>query len=596
MSQNPPQIPDDLAEPEITSKVDTIRHSTAHLMAHAIQKLWPDAQFGIGPTVENGFYYDFKMAHTLVPEDLKAIEKEMKKLTGANAPFVRNELPVADALEFFRSKNQPFKVEIIETLRDQFGAKTVSTYTEGTFVDLCRGPHVEKTGQLQHFKLLSVAGAYWRGNEKNPQLQRLYGCAFETEQELKDHLFALEEAKKRDHRKLGVELDLFSLHPEAPASPFFHPKGTVVYNRLQKLVRDLYAGPYPYDEIITPQIMDVALWHKSGHWENYRENMYFTEFDERKYAVKPMNCPASTFVYASQKRSYRDLPLRLADFGRLHRYERSGVTAGITRVRTFCQDDAHIFCTPEQIESEIGTVVDMILKTFRLFEFTDPKVYLSTRPEKRVGSDALWDQAEGALEAVLKKLGLSYSINKGDGAFYGPKIDFNVRDAIKRYHQLATIQLDFSMPERFDLHYIGADNSKHRPVMVHRAVLGSIERFMGVLIEHTAGALPFWLSPVQAVLIPIADAHVAYCEAFAADLRRAGFRVTVDAKNGSMGGKVRESQIQKIPYALVAGDREVADKQFAVRKYGERDSKVESLDDIRRQFADLNAVPMRAYE
>src|SRR6185437_4973826 len=366
--------------------------------------------------------------------------------------------------------------------------------------------------------------------------------------ELDEYLHLLEEAKKRDHRKLGKELDLFSFHPEAPASPFFHPKGTIIYNRLVQFVRDLY-GPYEYEEIITPQIMDVSLWHKSGHYENYKDAMYFTEIDEREFAIKPMNCPASTFVYASNKRSYRDLPLRLADFGRLHRYEKSGVTAGLTRVRTFCQDDAHIFCTPEQIETEIKKTVQMILNTQELFGFHDVKIYLSTRPEKRVGSDALWDKAEDALKRVLDSIGKPYQVNPGDGAFYGPKIDFCVADAIKRYHQLSTIQLDFNMPERFELGYIGADNSEHRPVMVHRAILGSIERFMGVLIEHVAGAFPFWLAPVQARVVPIKDTHNDYCRDFQRSLKKMGMRADIDERNESMGLKTREAQMAKIPYA-----------------------------------------------
>jgi threonyl-tRNA synthetase len=583
-------LPEDFREPEIHSEVETMRHSAAHVMAHAIQKLWPDAKFGIGPTIENGFYYDVEMSHKLTPEDLPKIEAEMKKVIKAGAPFIREEHTIAEALEMFKKLNQPFKIEIIETLRDKMNATSVSTYREGDFTDLCRGPHVQKASEIKAIKLLSVAGAYWRGSEKNPQLQRIYGAAFLSQAELDEYLHLLEEAKKRDHRKLGKELDLFSFHPESPSSPFFHPKGTVVYNRLVSYVRDLY-GPYEYEEIITPQIMDIALWKKSGHYDNYRENMYFTEVDEREFAVKPMNCPASTFVYASNKRSYRELPLRLADFGRLHRYERSGVTAGLTRVRSFCQDDAHIFCTPDQIEKEINKVVTMILKTYELFEFSDVKIFLSTRPEKRVGSDALWDQAEGALRKVLDSLGRPYQINPGDGAFYGPKIDFNVRDALKRYHQLGTIQLDFNLPERFDLHYTDSDNTAKRPVMVHRAVLGSIERFMGILIEHVAGAFPFWLSPLQARLVPIKDAHNDYCFEFARELKSMGFRVDVDDRNESMGLKTREAQIAKIPFSLVAGDREMQNGQFAVRKYGERESKVLTRAEVLELFRELNHVP-----
>lgn len=592
MSQNTPakELPADLQEPEIHSELETMRHSAAHIMAHAVQRLWPKAKFGIGPTVENGFYYDIDLDYKLTPDDLPKIEAEMKKVIKEGQSFVREEHSIPQAIEMFKKLGQPFKIEIIETLRDKTGATSVSTYKEGDFIDLCRGPHVQKSSEIKAVKLLSIAGAYWRGNEKNPQLQRIYGAAFTSQAELDEYLHLLEEAKKRDHRKLGKELDLFSFHPEAPASPFFHPKGTIVYNRLVKYVRDLY-GPYEYEEIITPQIMDVALWKKSGHYDNYRENMYFTEIDEREFAIKPMNCPASTFVYASNKRSYRELPLRLADFGRVHRYERSGVTAGLTRVRTFCQDDAHIFCTPDQIEKEINKVVTMILKTYELFDFTETKIFLSTRPEKRVGSDALWDQAETALRAVLDSLNRPYQINPGDGAFYGPKIDFNIRDALKRYHQVGTIQLDFNLPERFDLEYTDSSNTAKRPVMVHRAVLGSLERFMGILIEHVAGAFPFWLAPVQARLVPIKDPHTDYCFAMASRLKKLGMRVDIDSRNESMGLKTRESQMAKIPYTLVAGDREMQNNQFALRKYGEKESKVMTMDEIVTLFSELNGVP-----
>ena len=583
----------DFEEPEIHSNIETVRHSAAHVMAHAVARLWPQAKFGIGPTVENGFYYDVDLGDVkLTPEDLPKIEAEMKKVFKERKAFVRNEHSIEEAIAIFKKLNQPFKVEIIENLRDQAGATTVSTYTEGDFTDLCRGPHVKYVNEIKAVKLMSLAGAYWRGNEKNPQLTRIYGVAFLTQEELQEHLTMLEESKKRDHRKLGKELDLFSMHPEAPASPFFHPKGTIIYNALTKYIRDLY-GPYEYEEIITPQIMDVALWKTSGHYDNYRDAMYFTEIDERQFAVKPMNCPASTFVYASQKRSYRDLPLRLADFGRLHRYEKSGVTAGLTRVRSFCQDDAHIFCTADQIEKEINKVVKMILTTYELFAFSDVKIYLSTRPEKRVGSDDLWDKAEDGLRRVLDALGKPYEINEGDGAFYGPKIDFNVRDALKRYHQLGTIQLDFNLPERFKLDYVDSNNSAQRPVMVHRAVLGSIERFMGILIEHTAGAFPFWLAPIQARLVPIGDAHATYCNEFYQALRKRGFRLDVDARNETMGLKTRESQMAKIPFTLVAGDREMQAGQFAVRKYGEKESKVISREEITALFLELSEVPLQ---
>ncbi|MBN22345.1 MAG: threonine--tRNA ligase [Bdellovibrionaceae bacterium] len=570
----------------MNSPVEVMRHSCAHVMAHAIQKLWPEAQFGIGPTIEDGFYYDVDLDYQLQKEDLSKIEKQMKKLIGANALFERKEHTIEEAIEFFKEKKQNYKVEIIENLRDQLGQTHVSTYGEGDFVDLCRGPHVESTSKIKAFKLMSVAGAYWRGDEKNKMLQRIYGVAFETQEELKEHLHLLEEAKKRDHRKLGKELDLFSFHDVAPASPFFHAKGALIYRLLQNYVRELYKT-YDYQEVITPQVMDVQLWHTSGHYENYKENMYFTEIDDREYAMKPMNCPAHTLIYSTQKRSYRDLPLRIADFGRLHRYEKSGVTAGITRCRTFCQDDAHIFCTPDQIESEIKNTVKMILDTYETFGFDEVKIFLSTRPEKKVGSDELWDKAENALKNVLDSLDHPYEINPGDGAFYGPKIDFNVRDALKRNHQLGTIQLDFTLPDRFDLKYTGNDNESHQPVMVHRAVLGSLERFFGILIEHTGGAFPFWLSPVQARIIAINDAHAKYCHEFKSTLEKQGLRVEVDDRNESMGLKTREAQKSKIPFSLIAGDRELEKGAFAVRKYGERESEVLSQDEIIQLFQEL---------
>ncbi|MBU6376500.1 MAG: threonine--tRNA ligase, partial [Bdellovibrionales bacterium] len=562
----------ELQEPEIHSELETMRHSAAHLMAHAIQRIWPQAKFGIGPTVEDGFYYDVDLNVKLTPEDLPRIEKEMAKIVSENQPFVRTEHSIDEAITQFKKLGQPFKVEIIETLRDSVGAKTVSTYGEGEFTDLCRGPHVKRASDIKAFKLLSIAGAYWRGSEKNPQLQRIYGTAFGSQKELDEHLALIEEAKKRDHRKLGKELELFTFLPESPASPFFYPKGATIYNRLVQYIRDLY-GPYEYSEVITPQIMDVSLWKTSGHYDNYVENMYFTKVEEREFGVKPMNCPSHCILFGTLKHSYRDLPLRYADFGRLHRFEKSGVTHGLTRVRTFCQDDAHVFCTPDQIESEIRKVVEMIFGTFDLFGFTDMQIFLSTRPQKRVGSDSLWDEAESSLKRTLDNLGRPYKVNPGDGAFYGPKIDFIVRDALKRPWQLSTIQLDFNLPERFDLSYTAADNSAKRPVMVHRAVLGSLERFIGVLTEHLGGAFPFWLAPVQARIVPIKDSHNDYAHEFAKKLKKLGFRVDVDDRNESMGLKTREAQTAKIPFSLAAGDREIQANSFAVRKYGGREQK-----------------------
>lgn len=586
------ELPEDFREPEIHSEVETMRHSAAHIMAHAIQRLWPDAKFGIGPTIDNGFYYDVEMAHKLTPEDLPKIEAEMKKVVKSGAPFIREEHSISEALEMFKKLGQPFKIEIIETLRDKMKATSVSTYKEGDFIDLCRGPHVQKASEMGAIKLLSIAGAYWRGSEKNPMLQRIYGAAFLTKAELDEHLHLLEEAKKRDHRKLGKELELFTFLPESPAAPFFYPKGAVIYNRLLQYIRDLYV-PYEYSEVITPQIFDVQLWKTSGHYDNYVDSMYFTEVENREFGVKPMNCPSHCVLFNTTKHSYRDLPLRMADFGRLHRFEKSGATHGLTRVRSFCQDDAHIFCTPDQIEEEILKVVKMIFKTFDLFGFTDMQIFLSTRPEKRVGSEEVWDKAEAGLRNTLDKLGRPYTINPGDGAFYGPKIDFIVKDALKRQWQLSTIQLDFNLPERFDLTYTAPDNTAQRPVMVHRAVLGSIERFIGVLTEHVGGAFPFWLAPVQARLVPIKDSHNSYCKEFARELKAMGFRVDIDDRNESMGLKTREAQIAKIPFALVAGDREMEQGQFAIRKYGERESKVLTRAEVLELFRELNAVPKK---
>ena len=570
---------EELEEREITNELDTMRHSCAHVLAHAVKNLYPQAKFGIGPTIEDGFYYDIDLDVALTPEDLLKIEGEMKKIISKNDPFERIEFSATEASQLFEKLGQNFKTEIIRDI----GGDKWSAYKEGDFIDLCRGPHVKRSGDIKAFKLLSIAGAYWRGNQKNKQLQRIYGTCFKSKADLDEYLHLIEEAKKRDHRKLGKELDLFSFDPVAPGSPFFHPKGTIVYNRLVQYIRDLYK-PFRYQEIITPQIIDSMLWHKSGHYENYKENMYFTKIEEQEFAVKPMNCPASTFVYASSKRSYRELPLRLADFGRLHRYEKSGALAGLTRVRTFCQDDAHVFCTEDQIQAEVSSLIDMILGTYELFGFGRVDVYLSTRPEKRVGSDELWDKAEKALAAALDAKGKPYKINKGDGAFYGPKIDFIVFDALKRGWQLGTVQLDFNMPTRFNLQYVGADNGLHQPVMIHRAVLGSIERFIGVALEHFAGAFPFWLSPVQAVLIPIKPEHNDYCTKFMKELEDRGFRVELDDRNESMGLKTREAQVRKIPLMLVAGDREVQSNAFAVRKYSEKASETKDQKDILEMF------------
>ena len=543
--------------------IDILRHSTAHLMAQAVQGLFPGTQVTIGPTTRDGFYYDFKRDKPFSSEEIEKIEERMHELAGQDLSIVREELPKAEAVELFRGMGEDYKVEILSGIADD----TVSLYRQGDWVDLCRGPHLPGTGLIQAFKLTSVAGAYWRGDERNEMLQRIYGTAFPSRKQLKEHLALLEEARKRDHRKLGKELDLFSFHPAAPASPFFHPKGAFVYNTLVEYMRDLYQR-YGYEEVITPQIFDAGLWRRSGHYDHYKDNMYFTHIDEREFGVKPMNCPSHTFIYASKKRSYRDLPIRLADFGRLHRYEKSGVTAGLTRVRSFSQDDAHIFCAPSQIEEEIASLLDMLREVYHRFNFEDLEVYLSTRPDQYLGALETWERAEAALAASLEKRNVAYEISEGDGAFYGPKIDFVVKDAMKRGWQLGTVQLDFSMPERFDLGYISPTGTVERPVMIHRAILGSIERFMAVLIEHTGGAFPLWLAPVQSRIVTVTDQQKPYAAVVRDRLLADGWRVELDDRNEKLGFKIREAQLAKIPYALVIGDKEVQNGTLSARKRG----------------------------
>jgi threonyl-tRNA synthetase len=541
--------------------LDVLRHSTAHLMAQAVKRLFPDTQITIGPVIEDGFFYDIKKATPFTPEDLERIEAEMKAIAKQDFPVTREEMDRDEATAFFRAQGEDYKAEIIAGLPEQ----RVGLYRQGEFIDLCRGPHVARTGVHKAFKLTGVAGAYWRGDERNEMLQRIYGTAFASKEALTEHLTNLEEAKKRDHRKLGKELDLFSFDPVAPGSPFFHPKGAVVYNELIRYVRGLYAK-YGYDEVVTPQVMDVELWKRSGHYDNYRENMYFTQLEEREYAVKPMNCPSHCMIFNTRKRSYRELPIRYADFGRLHRAERSGTLHGLTRVRSFSQDDAHIFCMPEQIGAEISAFLRMVDEVYGDFGFAERRVFLSTRPEKSIGSDEMWERAEGALAEALRGAGMAYEINAGDGAFYGPKIDFNVVDALKRGWQLATVQLDFgALPERFDLTYVRPDGTEARPVMIHRAILGTIERFMGILIEHCAGAFPIWLAPEQARVLTLTERQEAYGAEVCEALRAAGFRAEVDARNEKLGYKVREAQLAKIPYMLVVGDKEAADRTVAPR-------------------------------
>ncbi|HJR54232.1 MAG TPA: threonine--tRNA ligase [Gemmatimonadota bacterium] len=540
------------------------RHSTAHLMAQAVQRLWPDTKVTIGPVIEDGFFYDFEREEPFTPEDFPAIESEMDRIVMEDHPIVREEVSREDALALFRELGEPYKVEIIEDLPE---GETLTIYRQGNWLDLCRGPHVPSTGRLGTYKLLSTAGAYWRGDERNRMLTRIYGTAFFKRGDLDAHLARIEEAKRRDHRKLGKELDLFSFHPNAPASPYFHPKGAWIYNRLQRFMRELYADGWPHDEIVTPQIYDVELWHISGHYENYKEHMFFTGVDEREMAVKPMNCPASTYVYAAQKRSYRDLPIRYADFGRLHRYEKSGVVTGLFRVRTFVQDDAHIFCRPDQIQDEVTSLIRLVQYVMEeVFGFT-VGIELSLRGDKRIGSDAAWDVAEDALRQALVANGLAFREVAGEGAFYGPKIDFQVTDALGRKWQLSTIQCDFNLPERFGLHYTTPEGTEERPVVIHRAILGSIERFMGILVEHYGGAFPTWLAPEQVRIVPVSDTYNEYAQTVAEHLGRASLRAHVDERREGVGYKIRDAEMHKIPYMLVVGEKEVGSSKVSVRSH-----------------------------
>ncbi len=556
--------------------LEVIRHSTAHLLAQAVKRLYPQAGVTIGPVISDGFYYDFSYAPGFTPEDLEAISQEMGRIVDEDLPVSRESLDRTEAAGVFGQMGERYKVEIIEDLGDP----SVSLYRQGEFVDLCRGPHVPSTGRLGVFKLTHVAGAYWRGDENNEMLQRIYGTAFADEAALSAHLERLEEARKRDHRVLGKRLGLFSFHPEAPATPFFGPDGAWLYNRLIDYIRGLYHR-YDYDEVITPQVLDEELWRRSGHYDNYRDNMYFTEVDGRRFAVKPMNCPAHCLMFSEETRSYRDLPIRLADFGRLHRYERSGVVHGLTRVRSFSQDDAHIFCTPEQILDEVAAVVGMVNEAYDVFGFEQRRVYLSTKPAKAIGDDASWETAESKLREVLGELTADYSVNAGDGAFYGPKIDFCVLDAVGREWQLGTVQLDFSMPERLDLSYIDSGGQSCRPVMVHRAVLGSIERFIGILIEHTAGDLPMWLAPCQVILATVTEKQNEYAEGVAAQLKDAGVRVRADLRNEKLGFKIREAQQAKIPVVAVIGDREKEAGTVAPRLRGGEKNEALAIDDFK---------------
>jgi threonyl-tRNA synthetase len=544
--------------------VEVIRHGCAHIMAQAVQELFPGTQVTIGPVIENGFYYDFVREGGFREDELPKIEARMKELIDAKLPVRREDWEVDRAIAHFKKLGEHYKVEIIQDIVKQSGVKTVSVYFQGdAWADLCRGPHVPTTGHIPAFKLMSVAGAYWRGDEKNAMLARIYGTAWASKDALKAYLNQLEEAKKRDHRKIGSELSLFSFHPEAPAAPFFHPSGAFVYVKVQEFLRDLnkVAG---FEDVISPLIMSQELWKTSGHYDNYRENMYFTEVDERAFAVKPMNCPGHCLIYRTHKHSYRDLPLRWAEFGRVHRHERSGVTAGLFRVRSFVQDDAHIFCRADQIEAEILNVLKMVKILYGVFGF-EYQVELSTRPLKRMGAESVWDQAEGALSKALEAAGQAYKVNPGDGAFYGPKIDFHLKDSIGRTHQCGTVQLDFQMPERFGLEFTGSDNTAHKPVMIHRAIAGSLERFLGIYIEHVAGLFPMWLAPKQAAILTVSDDAKDYGQKLYQQMKSMGFRVLLDDSSDKLAGKIKHLQPLKLPYMIIIGSREAAADQVSLR-------------------------------
>ncbi|MCD4645941.1 threonine--tRNA ligase [Bacillus mycoides] len=554
--------------------VKIARHSAAHILAQAVKRIYGDVNLGVGPVIENGFYYDMDLQSSVNVEDLPKIEKEMKNIINENVKIERVEVSREEAKELFQEMNDSLKLELLEAIPN---GESVTLYKQGEFVDLCRGPHLPSTGYLKAFQLTHVSGAYWRGDSNNQVLQRIYGVAFSSQQKLEEYLHFVEEAAKRNHRKLGSELELFMFSEEAPGMPFYLPKGQIIRNELEAFLRELQ-NEYNYQEVRTPFMMNQELWEKSGHWGHYKDNMYFSEVDHKSFALKPMNCPGHMLMFKNKLHSYRELPIRMCEFGQVHRHEFSGALNGLLRVRTFCQDDAHLFVTPEQIEDEIKSVlaqIDYVYKTFG-FEY---EVELSTRPEDSMGDDKLWEQAELALENVLQSLNYKYRLNEGDGAFYGPKIDFHIKDALNRSHQCGTVQLDFQMPEKFDLNYIDENNEKRRPVVIHRAVLGSLDRFLAILIEHFGGAFPAWVAPVQVKVIPVSNAvHEQYANRIADKLAQAGIRVERDIRDEKLGYKIREAQMQKVPYVLVIGDKEMESEAVNVRKYGEEKSEVVELD------------------
>ena len=568
--------------------IEIIRHSAAHIMAQAVQRLFPNTKVTIGPVVENGFFYDFDPERPFTEEDLTKIEEEMKKIVKENYPFERSEMSAEEAKKFFAEKGETYKVEII----DDLGVDKVSIYKQGEFVDLCRGTHVPSTGYLKAFKLMSTAGAYWRGDSKNKMLQRIYGVAFASKKELDEYLTMMEEAERRDHRKLGKQLNLFFLDEHGPGFPFFMPKGVELFNKLQEIWR-VEHKKRGYQEIKTPIMLDRELWEISGHWFNYRENMYTSVIDEKIYAIKPMNCPGSIISYKNNLHSYKDLPLKYGEMGLVHRHEFSGALHGLMRVRAFTQDDAHVFCTKEQIEEQIIEIIDLYDKFYTLFGF-EYHIELSTKPDKAIGSDEIWEMAEANLKSALEHKGIDYKLNPGDGAFYGPKIDFKMKDSIGRIWQCGTIQLDFNLPQRFEMSYIGADGEKHEPVMIHRAMYGSLERFLGILIEHYAGAFPTWLAPVQARILTISDEQVPFAKEVFEKLQNAGIRVELDTRVEKIGYKIREANgDQKIPVQLIIGKNEVANNEVNVRRFGSQDSQNVSVDEIVNILIEESKVPFK---
>lgn len=567
----------DGAEVEFFTKEDpeglfTLRHTASHVMAQAIQHLFPGVKFAIGPAIDDGFYYDLDSDHVFSQDDFAAIEKEMSKIAKENIPLVKKVLPRDEALQYFKDKGQDYKVMLIEDLPEE---ETISLYEQGDFTDLCAGPHLKSTGKVKTFKLMTVAGAYWRGDSKNKMLQRIYATAFFSKEDLDHFLFVRAEAEKRDHRKLGKQLDLFSFHEEGPGFPFFHPKGMILRNKLMDYERELFKE-FGYVEIMTPVILSKKLWLQSGHWDHYKENMYFTQIDDEDYAIKPMNCPGGILFFKTQQRSYRDLPMRVGEFGLVHRHELKGALHGLFRVRCFTQDDAHIFMTQEQMKDEVIKCMAMYQKMYGVFGL-EYHVELSTRPENSMGSDELWEISTNALREAIETAGVPYQINEGDGAFYGPKLDFHVQDSLGRTWQCGTIQMDMQLPERFDVNYIGEDGEKHRAVMLHRAGYGSLERFIGILIEHYAGAFPTWIAPVQAKIIPVTDKNLEYAKSVAAAMSESDIRVEVEEANETLGYKIRKAQMEKVPYMIIVGDQEMKGHTISVRSRKNGDQGTQSL-------------------